>query len=300
MSCAISVSELKRCVSCVSEVQNHLSHLSCLVSKSYHPNHQFLVFILGRMGVKGIANMDLLVYGMGLRLESDVLSDSTVAEVGRRRMNNDLGGKLAVTGLGLGLQSLHSLCQLHTNGLVEIDCGQFGLHRYGYSFEGLILQYCLDFGIFVEFQIDLVLGAAPVARAPYRLAPLELQELSTQLQELSDKGFIRPSSSPWGTLVLFVKKKDGYFRMCIDYRELNKLTVNNRYPLPRIDDLFDQLQGSNVYSKIDSRSGYHQLRVHDEDIPKTAFRTLYGHYEFQVMPFRLSNAPAIFMDLMNR
>ncbi|GJY21933.1 putative reverse transcriptase domain-containing protein [Tanacetum coccineum] len=152
----------------------------------------------------------------------------------------------------------------------------------------------------VEFQIDLVPGVALVARAPYRLAPSEMEELSTQLQELSDKGFIRPSSSPWGAPVLFVKKKDGSFRMCIDYRELNKLTVKNRYPLPRIDDLFDQLQGSSVYSKIDLRSGYHQLRVRDEDIPKTAFRTRYGHYEFQVMPFGLTNAPAVFMDLMNR
>ncbi|GJT29106.1 putative reverse transcriptase domain-containing protein [Tanacetum coccineum] len=152
----------------------------------------------------------------------------------------------------------------------------------------------------VEFQIDLVPGAAPVARAPYRLAPSEMKELSEQLKELSDKGFIRPSSSPWGAPVLFVKKKDGSFRMCIDYRELNKLTVKNRYPLPRIDDLFDQLQGSSVYSKIDLRSGYHQLRVQEEDIPKTAFRTRYGHYEFQVMPFGLTNAPAVFMDLMNR
>ncbi|GKE04108.1 putative reverse transcriptase domain-containing protein, partial [Tanacetum coccineum] len=152
----------------------------------------------------------------------------------------------------------------------------------------------------VEFRIDLVPGAAPVARAPYRLAPSKMKELSEQLQELSDKGFIRPSSSPWGAPVLFVKKKDGSFRMCIDYRELNKLTVKNRYPLPRIDDLFDQLQGSSVYSKIDLRSGYHQLRVREEDIPKTAFRTRYDHYEFQVMPFGLTNAPAVFMDLMNR
>ncbi|GJY08814.1 putative reverse transcriptase domain-containing protein [Tanacetum coccineum] len=152
----------------------------------------------------------------------------------------------------------------------------------------------------VEFQIDLIPGAAPVARAPYRLAPSEIKELSEQLQELSDKGFIRPSSSPWGAPVLFVKKKDGSFRMCIDYRELNKLTVKNRYPLPRIDDLFDQLQGSSIYSKIDLRSGYHQLRVREQDIPKTAFRTRYGHYEFQVMPFGLTNAPAVFMDLMNR
>ncbi|GJT26650.1 putative reverse transcriptase domain-containing protein [Tanacetum coccineum] len=126
------------------------------------------------------------------------------------------------------------------------------------------------------------------------------EDLSEQLQELSDKGFIRPNSLPCGAPVLFVKKKDGSFRMCIDYRELNKLTVKNRYPLPRIDDLFDQLQGSSVYSKIDLRSGYHQLRVREEDIPKTAFRTRYGHYEFQVMPFGLTNAPAVFMDLMNR
>ncbi|KAJ9539536.1 hypothetical protein OSB04_032269 [Centaurea solstitialis] len=152
----------------------------------------------------------------------------------------------------------------------------------------------------VEFHIDLVPGAAPVAKSPYRLAPSEMQELSDQLQELLDKGFIRPSSSPWGAPVLFVKKKDGSFRMCIDYRELNKLTIKNRYPLPRIDDLFDQLQGAAYFSKIDLRSGYHQMRVREEDIAKTAFRTRYGHYEFLVMPFGLTNAPAVFMDLMNR
>nr|GEW42705.1 retrotransposon protein, putative, Ty3-gypsy subclass [Tanacetum cinerariifolium] len=238
----------------------------------------------------------------------------------------------------------------------------------------------------VEFQIDLVPGAAPVAWVPYRLAPSEMKELAKQLKELSDKGFVRPSSSPWGAPVLFVKKKDGSFRMCIDYRELNKLTVKNRYPLPRIDDLFDQLQRSSVYSKIDLRlgldlsshplarpvefhidlipraapvarvpyrlapsemkelseqlqelfdkgfikpmknrfplpridnlfdqlqgssvdskidlrSGYHQLRVREQDVPNTAFRTRYGHYEFQVMPFRLTNVPTVFMDLMNR
>ncbi|GJX08939.1 putative nucleotidyltransferase, ribonuclease H [Tanacetum coccineum] len=152
----------------------------------------------------------------------------------------------------------------------------------------------------VEFHIDLIPGATPVAKSPYRLAPSEMQELSEQLQELQDKGFIRPSHSPWGAPVLFVKKKDGSFRMCIDYRELNKLTIKNRYPLPRIDDLFDQLQGARYFSKIDLRSGYHQLRVHDDDISKTAFRTRYGHFEFTVMPFGLTNAPAVFMDLMNR
>nr|GEZ53204.1 putative reverse transcriptase domain, ribonuclease H-like domain, aspartic peptidase domain protein [Tanacetum cinerariifolium] len=144
----------------------------------------------------------------------------------------------------------------------------------------------------VEFQIDLMPGAAPIARAPYRLAPFEMKELSDQLQELSD--------SPCGAPVLFVIKKDGSFWMCIDYRALNKLTVKNRYSLPRIDDLFDQLQGLSIYSKIDLRLGYHQLRVREEDIPKTDFRTRYGHYEFQVMAFGLTNAPVVFMDLMNR
>ncbi|KAL4032578.1 hypothetical protein IC575_005657 [Cucumis melo] len=119
-------------------------------------------------------------------------------------------------------------------------------------------------------------------------------------QELLDKGFIRPSVSPWGAPVLFVNKKDGSMRLCIDYRELNKVTVKNRYPLPRIDDLFDQLQGATVFSKIDLRSGYHQLRIKDEDVPKTAFRSRYGPYEFIVMSFGLTNALAVFMDLMNR
>ncbi|GJZ71824.1 putative reverse transcriptase domain-containing protein [Tanacetum coccineum] len=152
----------------------------------------------------------------------------------------------------------------------------------------------------IEFHIDLVPGATPVAKSPYRLAPSEMQELSAQLQELQDKGFIRPSHSPWGAPVLFVKKKDGALHMFIDYRELNKLTIKNRYPLPRINDLFDQLQGARYFSKIDLRSGYHQLRVHEDDIPKTVFRTRYGHFEFTVMPFGLTNAPAVFMKLMNR
>ncbi|KAL0543546.1 hypothetical protein IC582_018644 [Cucumis melo] len=152
----------------------------------------------------------------------------------------------------------------------------------------------------VEFAIELEPGTVPISRAPYRMAPAELKELKVQLQELLDKGFIRPSVSPWGALVLFVKKKDGSMRLCIDYRELNKVTVKNRYPLPRIDDLFDQLQGATVFSKIDLRSGYHQLRIKDEDVPKTTFRFRYGHYEFIVMSFGLTNAPAVFMDLMNR
>ncbi|GJR21665.1 putative reverse transcriptase domain-containing protein [Tanacetum coccineum] len=125
----------------------------------------------------------------------------------------------------------------------------------------------------VEFRIDLVPGAVPVARAPYRLAPSEMRELSVQLQELLEKGFIRSSSSPWGAPVLIVKKKYGSFRMCIDYRKLNKLTIKNRY---------------------------HQLRIKEEDIPITTFKTWYGHFEFQVMPFGLTNAPAVFMELMNR
>ncbi|XP_063938040.1 uncharacterized protein LOC135147916 [Daucus carota subsp. sativus] len=152
----------------------------------------------------------------------------------------------------------------------------------------------------IEFAIDLAPGTEPVSKAPYRMAPVEMKELATQLQDLLEKGVVRPSVSPWGAPVLFVKKKDGSMRLCIDYRELNKLTIKNRYPLPRIDDLFDQLKGARCFSKIDLRSGYHQLKIKQEDIPKTAFRTRYGHYEFLVMAFGLTNAPAAFMDLMNR
>ncbi|GKV53533.1 hypothetical protein SLEP1_g60053, partial [Rubroshorea leprosula] len=152
----------------------------------------------------------------------------------------------------------------------------------------------------VEFAIDLVPGTGPVSKAPYRMASAELKELKVQLEELLEKGFICPSVSPWGAPVLFVKKKDGSMRLCIDYRELNKVSVKNRYPLPRIDDLFDQLKCAQVFSKIDLRSGYHQVKIKPDDVLKIAFRTRYGHYEFIVMPFGLTNAPARFMDLMNR
>ncbi|CAN4128393.1 unnamed protein product [Withania somnifera] len=128
------------------------------------------------------------------------------------------------------------------------------------------------------------------------MAPAELREPKVRLRDLLDKGFIRSSVSPWGAPVLFVKKKDGSMRMCIDYRRLNKVTVKNKYPFPRIDDLFDRLRGAAVFSKIDLRSGYHRLRIRTEDVPKTAFRTRYGHYEFLVMSFGLTNALAAFMD----
>ena len=152
----------------------------------------------------------------------------------------------------------------------------------------------------IEFVIELIPGTEPISIPLYRMAPAELKELKVQLEELLSKGFIRPSTSPWGAPVLFVKKKDGSLRLCIDYRQLNRATIRNQYPLPIIDELFDQLHGSRVYSKIDLRSGYHQLRVRENDVSKTAFRTRYGHYEFLMMPFGLTNAPAAFMDLMNR
>nr|XP_027124193.1 uncharacterized protein LOC113740877 [Coffea arabica] len=152
----------------------------------------------------------------------------------------------------------------------------------------------------IEFKIDLHPGAEPISKIPYRMAPAELKELKTQLQELLDRGFIQESESPWGAPVLFVKKKDGGLRKCIDYRGLNNLTIKNKYPLPLIDELFDQLQNAVVYSKLDLRQGYYQLRIRKEDIPKTAFNSWYGHFEFAVMPFGLTNAPAAFMDLMHR
>nr|ACS91357.1 polyprotein [Coix lacryma-jobi] len=151
----------------------------------------------------------------------------------------------------------------------------------------------------VEFVIELQPGTAPVSRRAYRMAPKELAELKTQLQELLEKGFIRPSSSPWGCPAIFVKKKDKTLRMCVDYRPLNDVTIKTKYPLPRIDLLFDQLVGAKVFSKIDLRSGYHQIKIRPEDIPKTAFTTRYGLYEYLVMSFGLTNAPAHFMYLMN-
>ncbi|XP_052725926.1 uncharacterized protein LOC128194383 [Vigna angularis] len=152
----------------------------------------------------------------------------------------------------------------------------------------------------VEFTIDLVTTAAPISIQPYRMSPAELAELKEQIEELIEKKFIRPSVSPWGAPVLLVRKKDGSSRLCIDYRQLNKLTIKNKYPLPRIDDLLDQLHGAAVFSKIDLRSGYHQIRVKEDDIQKTAFRSRYGHYEYVVMPFGVTNAPAVFMEYMNR
>nr|AAV43966.1 putative polyprotein [Oryza sativa Japonica Group] len=152
----------------------------------------------------------------------------------------------------------------------------------------------------IEFAIELAPGTAPIAKRPYRMAANELAEVKRQIEELESKGYVRPSSSPWGAPVLLVKKKDGSERMVIDYRALNEVTIKNKYPLPRIDDLFDQLKGARVFSKIDLRSGYHQLKIRSEDIPKTAFSTRYGLYEFTVMSFELTNAPAFFMNLMNK
>jgi hypothetical protein len=151
----------------------------------------------------------------------------------------------------------------------------------------------------IDFSINLIPGAAPVSKTPYRMSTLEMKELQMQLEELLKKGYICPSVSPWGSPVLFVKKKDGTLILCIDFRQLNKVTIKNKYPLPRIDDLFDQLKDARIFSKIDLRSGYHQVRIKEEDISKTAFRTSYGHYEFTVVPFGLSNAPVVFMFLMN-
>ena len=152
----------------------------------------------------------------------------------------------------------------------------------------------------IEFAIDVVQVATPASITPYRMAPVELKELKLQLQELLEKGFIHPSVSPWGSPMLFVKKKDGTLLLCVDYRQLNKMTVKNKYPLPRIDDLFGQLKGASVFLKIDLRFGYHRLRIKDVVVHKTMFRMRYEHYEFLVMPFGLTNAPAAFMDLMNR
>jgi hypothetical protein len=152
----------------------------------------------------------------------------------------------------------------------------------------------------IEFSIELLLGTAPISKRPYRMDVNDLVELKKQIEELLEKGFIRPSSSPWGTPVLFVSKKDGLRRMCVDYRSLNEVNIKNKYPLPRIKDLFDRMKGAKIFLKIDLRSGYHQLKIRAEDVPKTAFTTRYGLYEFFVMSFVLTNAQAYFMNLINK
>jgi hypothetical protein len=151
----------------------------------------------------------------------------------------------------------------------------------------------------VDHAIKVMPGVAPPAKAPYRMNHEELKELKVQLKELLAKGYIKPSKSPYGAPLLFVHKKDGTLRMCVDYRALNKVTMKNRYPLPRIDDLFDRLSGAKVFSRIDLRSGYYQIRITKGDEEKIACRTRYGSYEFLVMPFGLTNAPATFCTLMN-
>jgi hypothetical protein len=152
----------------------------------------------------------------------------------------------------------------------------------------------------IEFSIELLPGTAPISKIPYRMGVKDLVELKKQIEELLEKGFICPSLSPWGAPDLFVSKKDGSRRMCVDYRSLNEVTIKNKYSLPQIEDLFDQMRGAKVFSKIDLRSGYHQLKIRTEDVPKAAFTTRYVLYEFLVMSFRLTNAPAYFMNLMNK
>jgi hypothetical protein len=151
----------------------------------------------------------------------------------------------------------------------------------------------------IEFKIELQPGTTPIAKAPYRRMPVELAELKIQLQDLQGKGFIHPSSSPWGCLTLFVSKKDTDLCLCVDYRSLNAVTIKNKYPLPWIDLLFDELVGAQVFSKIDLRSNYHQIKILAEDIRKTAFSMRYKLYEYLVMSFGLTNAPEHFMYLMN-
>jgi hypothetical protein len=152
----------------------------------------------------------------------------------------------------------------------------------------------------IEFVIYLIPGTTPIAQRPYCMNPQELQELKKQLADMLNKGLIRPSASPWGSPVLFVDKRDGTIRLCVDYRKLNEVTIKNKYQLPKIEDLFDQLNGAKVFSKIDLCTGYHQLKVRESDIPKTAFTTRYGLFEYTVMSFGLTNAPAYFMNLMNK
>jgi hypothetical protein len=226
--------------------------------------------------------------------------------------------------LGMDWMTRHQVSLDISSRAVEIDSPNYKttilyllqreyINCYVYAIEGIKLEdipvVCKYLNVFpddlpgmppdrdIEFIIELQPGIDPISKRPYRMPPNELAELKVQLQDLLDKGFIRPSASPWGCPALFVKKKDQ--RLCVDYRSLNAVTIKNKYPLPRIDILFNQLAGAKVFSKIDLRSGYHQIKIKPNDILKTAFSTRYGLYEYLVMSFGLTNAPAYFRYLMN-
>jgi hypothetical protein len=183
---------------------------------------------------------------------------------------------------------------------VRIDCAQRTVHLSAPDGQEVTVSASEPSDRDIEFSIDLLPGTAPIAKRPYRMAPVEHEEVKKTVDELLANGYIRRSFSPWAFPVLLVEKKDGAKRICVDYRDLNAVTIKNKHPLPRIEDLFDQLQGACVFSKIDLRLGYHQLKIHPEDIPKTAFTCKYGLCEYTVMSFGLTNAPAFFMHLMNK
>jgi hypothetical protein len=194
----------------------------------------------------------------------------------------------------------YQLFAAHVEEASKYEVSNIGDHAVLKEFEDVFQEVLkLPLKRDIDFSINLMPGSALVSKAPYRMSTPELKELQLQLEELLKKGYIHPSVSPRGAPVLFVKKKDGTLRLCIDFRQLNKVIVKNKYPLSRIDDLFNQLKGEKIFLKIDLRSGYHQVRIKDEDINKTAFRTRYGHYEFTVVLFGMSNAPVVFMCLMN-
>ncbi|WVZ89757.1 hypothetical protein U9M48_036122 [Paspalum notatum var. saurae] len=198
---------------------------------------------------------------------------------------------------------------------VKIDCARRTVHLTASDGQGVEISATSPSGYLHQMEVKPTDGIrvvrefpdvfpdelpAPIAKRKYRVAPKEQELIKENIYELLGKGFIRPSSSPWAFPILFVDKKDGTRRMCVDYRALNDVTIKNKYPLPRIDDLLDQLQGACVFSKIDFRSGYHQMKIRPFDIPKTAFITRFGLYEYTVMSFGLTNAPAYFMNLMNK
>ena len=231
-----------------------------------------------------------VILGMNWMKDHGVLIDTSTRTI---MLREPTGGNAFLVPLSRDFKPQHLACAIQTTTICDIPVVCEFPDVFPEELPGLPPDRD------VEFKIELVPGTAPISRRPYRMPPNELAELKVQLQDLLDKGLIQPSSSPWGCPALFVKKKDKSLRMCVDYRPLNAVTIKNKYPLPRIDILFDQLAKAKVFSKIDLRSGYHQIKIRPEDIPKTAFSTRYGLYEYLVMSFGLTNAPAYFMYLMN-
>jgi hypothetical protein len=302
-----------------------------LILFDYGASHNFMSSICATKAKLSLvaSRMPYMISTLGCRVDADWLVHRAPLNLAERVFETDLivlnGQGLDVI-LGMSWMKWHKATLDISAQLVHLDSPVYGkviLHLPAISHINVFLHHMVELKLedihvvhefldmflddlprmplerAIKFKIELQPGIAPIAKAPYKMSPVEMKELKIQLQGLLDKGYIDPSTSPWSCSALFVEKKDKELHLCVDYQPLNAVTTKNRYPLSRIDILFDQLVGAQVFSKIDLHSGYHQIKIRAEDIPKMAFTVKYGLYEYLVMSFRLTNALAHFMYLMS-